>query len=109
MSGHATPVCGACADLRCSKTGYVYHPAPTPPLRSYARAVERARAEGSTPPPNPYGGYALLSSSLVLARLAHGLDLASDVRAGEEAGEIEFDGTRHRLRALEEHEVEGGM
>ncbi|UZJ52156.1 hypothetical protein CBS101457_001476 [Exobasidium rhododendri] len=83
-----------------SETGYVYHPSPIPPLRSIQKKIE---AEGPTA--NPYGAYSLLSSALVLQRLATGLDVDPDAFVDGEGGSIEWDCQRWRIGIIQKDDL----
>lgn len=63
-------------------TGYLYHPSPTPPLRSRANRA-------------PYGAYSLVASHVVLQRLADGLEIEDD------GGTVRWQGATHALAPLE--------
>lgn len=71
------------------ETGYVYHPSPISPLRS---AREKVKQGGLAA--NSYGEYSLLSSALVLQRLATGLDVDPEAFQEGKGGSIEWEGKR---------------
>lgn len=77
-----------------SETGYVYHPSPTPPLTSLRKQVTKDF--------HPYGAYSLLSSALVLQRLATGLDIDPDAFADHHGGSIEWHGKRYNMGIVQD-------
>lgn len=76
-------------------TGYVFAPSPLPPLRSARKRVEEHGVQS-----NPYGQYSLLSSALVLQRLATGLDIDPDAFLHGKGGSIEWKGKRWYMGVL---------
>lgn len=77
------------------ETGYVYHLSPVSPLRSARKRVEEG---GSTA--NSYGKYSLLSSALVLQRLATGLDVDPEAFKEGKGGSIEWKGKRWEMGVI---------
>lgn len=77
-----------------SETGYVYHPSPVPPLTSLRKQV--------TENYHPFGAYSLLSSSLVLQRLASGLEIDPDLFAEQQGGSIEWHGKRYNMGIIQD-------
>lgn len=80
-------------------TGYLFHPSPEPPLASLRRKAEQGASY------HPYGAYSLLSSNLVLQRLASGLELDIDCFADGVGGSIEYKGRRYDLGLLSEEDA----
>jgi hypothetical protein len=80
-------------------TGYVYHPSPLPLLQSGRKRVEEHGSKA-----NPYGQYSLLSSALVLQRLATGLDVDPDAFGDGKGGSIEWKGKRWEMGILSAEE-----
>ncbi|PWN33864.1 uncharacterized protein FA14DRAFT_108073, partial [Meira miltonrushii] len=77
-----------------AETGYVYHPSPVPPLTSLRKQVTKDF--------HPYGAYSLLSSALVLQRLATGLDIDPDAFADQHGGSIEWHGKRYNMGIVQD-------
>lgn len=82
------------------ETGYVYHPSPVPPLRSVQRRVSEAASPIEEAAANPFNTYSLLSSALVLQRLATGLDLDPDQFDRGAGGSVEWKGQRYEMGIL---------
>ena len=77
-----------------SETGYVYHPSPVPPLTSLRKQITKDF--------HPYGAYSLLSSDLVLQRLASGLDIDPDAFVNHQGGSIEWHGKRYAMGIVQD-------
>jgi Domain of unknown function (DUF4505) len=77
-----------------AETGYVYHPSPFPPLTSLQKKVTKDY--------HPYGAYSLLSSALVLQRLASGLDIDPVSFADHQGGSIEWKGKRYTMGIVQD-------
>jgi hypothetical protein len=61
--------------------------------------------EEEGPRANPYGAYSLLSSALVMQRLATGLDVDPDAFADGNGGSIEWEGKRWEIGILKEGDL----
>jgi hypothetical protein len=82
------------------ESGYVYHPSPISPLGSVRKRVEKEGVQANT-----FGAYSLLSSALVLQRLATGLDVDPDAFPEGKGGSIEWKGERWPMGILQEGDV----
>ena len=78
------------------QSGYVYHPSPKPTLKSLRNRLEENSKN------HPYGTYSLLSSSLVLERLADGLEIDPNSFEQGKGGSIEWKGKRYSMGIIED-------
>lgn len=80
-------------------TGYLYHPSPVSPLGSVQRKVHENSAN------NPFGLYSLMSSALVLDKLASDLRLDPEHFCQKNGGSIVWHGQTFEIGLLEEDDV----